>query len=383
MLVNSAGLSDDIGLPFRILSVPLIGSLLSRPSRKGSAQAMKMLVQNPALVTDSVIDWDYEMSRGPGAHRAAMKVIRASVTPFGVRASVFEPVAAKLPEIAAPTLVIWVKKIASCLSRMPKSPAPKSPTVGWRFLKIAGMSPNGNFPTNLTALCWIFCRHPSRLILPPNEGINMLVELSLYAVIAFCRTPCLLDAELLWPKLRPVLNRPAAATPTPLTSGQRFVVKGLLVVALAMGALAWSLFYTAKQDKDRTSDWPSASGLITTFTSEERVNDTQMSLVGDVVPTVKEVVIIYTYQVGNEVYTNDKIHVDERLPNDQRLMDPEEADALAEKYPSGCIDPSRSIMTPMTPADPPSKKMKIVGDIWLASMPALPSILQVRSPAFW
>lgn len=181
----------------------------------------------------------------------------------------------------------------------------------------------------------------------------MLVELLLYAVIAFLAGLLVYwTGQLLWPKLRPVLNRPAATTPTPLTSGQRFVVKGLLVVALAMGTLAWSLVYTAKQDKDRTSDWPTASGLITTFTSEERVNDTQMSLVGDVVPTVKEVVIIYTYQVGNEVYTNDKIHVDERLPNDQRLMDPEEADALAEKYPAGASvtvyydpdDPRRSAL---------------------------------------
>lgn len=107
VLVNSAGLSNDIGLPFRILSVPLIGSLLSRPSRKGSEQAMKMLVYDHSIVTDSVIDWDYEMSRGPGAHRAAMKVIRAAVSPFGVRRDVFEPVATKLPELAAPTLVIW------------------------------------------------------------------------------------------------------------------------------------------------------------------------------------------------------------------------------------------------------------------------------------
>lgn len=110
VLVNSAGLSDDIGLPFRILSIPVVGSLLSRPSRKGSAQAMKMLVHDHSIVTDSIIDWDYEMSRGPGAHRAAMKVIRAAVSPFGVRSSVFEPVSAKMGDIAAPTLVIWGEK---------------------------------------------------------------------------------------------------------------------------------------------------------------------------------------------------------------------------------------------------------------------------------
>ncbi len=177
----------------------------------------------------------------------------------------------------------------------------------------------------------------------------MLAELLLYAIVAFLSgLLAYWTFQLIWPKFSPQLrpHRPATAAPSgPLTSGQRFVIKSLLGVALAMGALAWSLVYTAEQK--RTDNWASASGLITTFTSEERVNDTQMSLVGDVVPTVKEVVIIYTYQVGSEVYTNDQIHVDERLPNNKRFLDPAEADALAKKYPVGA-----SITVYYDPADP-------------------------------
>ncbi len=174
----------------------------------------------------------------------------------------------------------------------------------------------------------------------------MIVELLLYAAIAFLAGLLVFwTGQLVWPKIRP--PRPESKPPTPLTSGQRFVVKGLMVVTLAMGALAWSFVYTAKQDQDKTGDWSSVSGLITTFDSQERVNDTQMSMVGDVAPTVKEVVIIYTYQVADEVYTNDKIHADERLPDGRRLIDPADADALAKKYPVG-----QSVTVYYDPDDP-------------------------------
>lgn len=178
----------------------------------------------------------------------------------------------------------------------------------------------------------------------------MLIPLLLYAVIAFLAgllvfwTGQLLRPKL-WPKLRPRVAQ-KTGDPTP-TSGQRFVVKGLLMVALAMGTLAWSLVYTAKKDQDKTSDWSSVSGLITTFDSQERVNDTQMSMVGDVVDTVQEVVIIYTYQVGSEVYTNNQIHADERLPDGRRLLEPADADELAKKYQVG-----ESVTVYYNPDDP-------------------------------
>ncbi|MBZ0320305.1 MAG: DUF3592 domain-containing protein [Anaerolineae bacterium] len=162
----------------------------------------------------------------------------------------------------------------------------------------------------------------------------MLIPLLLYAAIAFLAGLLVFwTGQLLWPRFGQKTSDPKPSTPP--TSGQRFVVKGLLVVALAMGTLAWSLVYTAKKDQDKTNDWSSVSGLITTFDSQERVNDTQMSMVGDVTETAKEVVIIYTYQVGGEVYTNDQVHADERLPDGRRLLDPTDADELAEKYKVG------------------------------------------------
>lgn len=170
----------------------------------------------------------------------------------------------------------------------------------------------------------------------------MVIELMLYAVIAFLAGLLVFwTGQLILPTLRqrlPFLRTPSAAAPTtktPITAGQRFVVRALIVIMLAMGALAWSFVYTARQDRNKTNGWSSVSGLITTFDSQERIDDTNMSLVGDVTATVKEVVIVYTYQVGDQVYTNDKIYSDERLPAGRRLMEPEDADALAEKYKLG------------------------------------------------
>lgn len=181
-----------------------------------------------------------------------------------------------------------------------------------------------------------------------------------YAALSFAAGYLIFwGGQKIWPVLYPTLRRrsPSAATPsTPtaptkpiekLTSGQQTFIVGLIVLMLGMGGLAWSFVYTADAKEDDVAGWPTAPGQITTLDMQDRVEDTDMSMVGNVAPTVKEVVIVYTYQVDGTTYTNDKIYFDERLPQNRRLVEPEDADKISQKYQVG-----KSVSVYYDPDDP-------------------------------
>jgi 4,5:9,10-diseco-3-hydroxy-5,9,17-trioxoandrosta-1(10),2-diene-4-oate hydrolase len=107
VLVDSAGFGKEVWKFLRMLSVPILGELLSRPSRQGSAQFMKQLFYNQDLITDQMIEQGYEMSSLPGAQRCMLITLRTSCNIWGVKGNVIHPILDHLEEIEAPTLVIW------------------------------------------------------------------------------------------------------------------------------------------------------------------------------------------------------------------------------------------------------------------------------------
>jgi 4,5:9,10-diseco-3-hydroxy-5,9,17-trioxoandrosta-1(10),2-diene-4-oate hydrolase len=107
VLVDSAGLGKESSFVIRIASVPFLGEMLTRPSREGSASFLKMLVYDPAIMTDELVELNYEMAALPGAQQSFLKILRANNNLLGQKKSMYGPNVCGLPSITHAVLVIW------------------------------------------------------------------------------------------------------------------------------------------------------------------------------------------------------------------------------------------------------------------------------------
>jgi len=107
VLVDSAGLSREVGLGLRLAALPLVGELLLRPSPEKTRQALKPFFHNPALLTDAFVDLNYDLITQPGAQAAYLSTVRSLVSVFGARLHIGDDIIARLGEIQVPVLVIW------------------------------------------------------------------------------------------------------------------------------------------------------------------------------------------------------------------------------------------------------------------------------------
>jgi 4,5:9,10-diseco-3-hydroxy-5,9,17-trioxoandrosta-1(10),2-diene-4-oate hydrolase len=110
ILLTSVGFGKEIHLMFRMASIPIIGKLLSRPSKKGTARLLKECVFDPAIVTDEVVDLYYQLAASPGGHEAWLATLRRAVSFSGVKKDTIQTFRDNLGTISAPTLIIWGKQ---------------------------------------------------------------------------------------------------------------------------------------------------------------------------------------------------------------------------------------------------------------------------------
>jgi pimeloyl-ACP methyl ester carboxylesterase len=107
VLVDSAGLGRELTLSFRLPTLPLVGEWLTRPSRKAAAQLLHEALYDPALITDELVDFQYQLSALPGAQGAILSILRQNVTLRGLQDHAWRSIVNNLRNITAPTLVIW------------------------------------------------------------------------------------------------------------------------------------------------------------------------------------------------------------------------------------------------------------------------------------
>lgn len=107
VLVASGGFGRELSGLLRITSVPIVGELLSRPSRKGIADFAKFLVHDPAVMTPDLLERDYQMAARPGAQKSFLKTLRDNASPFGQRKKIIQHIVGGIPSVRNPVLVIW------------------------------------------------------------------------------------------------------------------------------------------------------------------------------------------------------------------------------------------------------------------------------------
>jgi pimeloyl-ACP methyl ester carboxylesterase len=107
VLVDSAGLGKEGTMMLRIASLPFLGERLTRPSLSGIASTAKMLVYDPTVMTDDLIELNYQMFALPGAQKSYLKTLRSNANFLGQKESMYGTNTRGITSITKPVLVIW------------------------------------------------------------------------------------------------------------------------------------------------------------------------------------------------------------------------------------------------------------------------------------
>ncbi|MCJ7605226.1 MAG: alpha/beta fold hydrolase, partial [Dehalococcoidales bacterium] len=110
VLVDNAGIGREVIIDFRLCSIPLLGELLTRPSRNSTASLWEKIVYDPSIITDDMVTLGYELITLPGAQKALLTTLRAGIDIWGQRSSLTKALLTDISTITAPSLVVWGKQ---------------------------------------------------------------------------------------------------------------------------------------------------------------------------------------------------------------------------------------------------------------------------------
>jgi len=107
VLVDSAGLGRDVIPDFKFCSLPLVGELFLRPSRKSSEKLWEKLLHDPSKVTPEMKDLGYRYISSPGAKKTFLATTRAGVNIFGQKDKLTRQLLPGLKGLKMPVLIVW------------------------------------------------------------------------------------------------------------------------------------------------------------------------------------------------------------------------------------------------------------------------------------
>ncbi len=109
VLVSSGGLGRELHLSFRLLTVPLLGEFIAGAwgTRPGTRLTLRSIVYDPQVIRDEFLDQMVELARLPRAKEMLLSVARTGIDLRGQNMKLLEPLLRRVPEIGAPTLIIW------------------------------------------------------------------------------------------------------------------------------------------------------------------------------------------------------------------------------------------------------------------------------------
>jgi 4,5:9,10-diseco-3-hydroxy-5,9,17-trioxoandrosta-1(10),2-diene-4-oate hydrolase len=105
VLVNSMGLGRSIHYVYKALAMPWLGQRLLKPDRFRIRRMWNILVADPKLVTDEIVERNYELLSEPGAAEV-LAAARFGVDLIGQKLLYTE----LLSRVEQPTLVLWGKE---------------------------------------------------------------------------------------------------------------------------------------------------------------------------------------------------------------------------------------------------------------------------------
>ena len=105
VLVDSGGLSREMPVQYRLVTIPILGEIVIAPTIKPGLRAgIKKAFYNPGLVNEEMVNIDYQYMKMPGTKRALLNIIRHSASLTGPYPEVV--LTDKLHLVKTPTLLI-------------------------------------------------------------------------------------------------------------------------------------------------------------------------------------------------------------------------------------------------------------------------------------
>ena len=105
LLVGSAGLGREMAPFLRWLTIPILGQLMARPSRRTTRLSLEKAVFDPSLITDDLVEEAYRYRAIPGASSTMLKILRIGADIHGQkdRSLLLD----QLDSLDTPTLILW------------------------------------------------------------------------------------------------------------------------------------------------------------------------------------------------------------------------------------------------------------------------------------
>ena len=112
VLANAATLGREVFMPFRIMTLPLIGELMTKPGKAAVEQQLKSLFHDPAVVTDAIRETVSRNLAKPGGQQALLNSLRRMTSFGGQKTEVWERTRSLLKTLSLPVLFIHGKQDA-------------------------------------------------------------------------------------------------------------------------------------------------------------------------------------------------------------------------------------------------------------------------------
>jgi pimeloyl-ACP methyl ester carboxylesterase len=110
VLADPAGMGREVIGLFKIISIPGVGELLSKSSRRSVRSLWKNIVYDPELVTDELVEQTYNLAAMDGANKALLATARAGINFRGQRENQRRRALEDIGKLKAPTLIFWGKQ---------------------------------------------------------------------------------------------------------------------------------------------------------------------------------------------------------------------------------------------------------------------------------
>jgi len=107
VLAAPAGVGRETALGMRLATVPLLGELITRPSRMTTRALWRPAFHDPSFPTREFIEARYALAAAPGAQQALLRTLRGFVSLAGFRRGQAAALQAALPAMKQPSLIIW------------------------------------------------------------------------------------------------------------------------------------------------------------------------------------------------------------------------------------------------------------------------------------
>jgi 4,5:9,10-diseco-3-hydroxy-5,9,17-trioxoandrosta-1(10),2-diene-4-oate hydrolase len=107
VLEASVGFGEEISIYLRLATLPFVGELLFRVSRKTVTQILNRCAYDPTRISDDWVERVYQMLAIPGAKKAILSTLRTSCNFWGIRREALRPISDNLSPLTVPTLILW------------------------------------------------------------------------------------------------------------------------------------------------------------------------------------------------------------------------------------------------------------------------------------